>query len=158
MKEELRTCKNCGPQPLSMFYLHSGGGSRRRYHCKVCALKRSNKWTAANREASLAQHRARRKEQRLIVLRHYSGSEKPFCACCKEDVFEFLALDHKYNDGGEHRKEVGMNMVSFALKNNYPPIFQVLCHNCNMCKGTYGHCVHERVGLDKGPGRGRPRL
>jgi hypothetical protein len=139
-----------------MFYLH--GKKDRRYRCKACSLKKSNRWTAEHREMSLAQHRTRRKEQRMIVLCHYSGSDKPFCACCGEDIFEFLALDHKNNDGSEHRKQVGMNMVSFALANNYPAIFQVLCHNCNMCKGTYGHCVHEHVDMDKGPGRGRPRL
>lgn len=80
----------------------------------------------------------------MEVLQHYSGSENPYCACCKEDIIEFLVLDHKDGGGNAHREEVGANMVWFARANNYPPIFRVLCWNCNSCMGMYGHCVHEK--------------
>lgn len=29
-------------------------------------------------------------------------------------------------------------------KNNYPKGFQVLCHNCNLAKGFYGKCPHQK--------------
>jgi hypothetical protein len=139
-------CKHCGEQDASKFYFwidkRSGG---KRHRCKACALKKSNKWTNANRERSLARHRERRREQKLEVLQHYSESKEPYCACCKETIIEFLVLDHKHGGGNAHRKEVGANMVQFARANNYPPIFRVLCHNCNACLGSYGVCAHEHM-------------
>ena len=29
-------------------------------------------------------------------------------------------------------------------KNNFPKGFQILCHNCNVAKGIYGECPHEK--------------
>lgn len=76
------------------------------------------------------------------MLDHYGGH----CACCGEGAFEFLALDHINNDGQAHREEVGSGarMVEWIIKNDYPPIFRVLCHNCNQARGYYGACPHER--------------
>ena len=30
------------------------------------------------------------------------------------------------------------------IKNNFPKGFQILCHNCNIAKGHYGKCPHEK--------------
>jgi hypothetical protein len=84
-----------------------------------------------------------RKTQREKVLRHYGGS----CACCGEREFKFLVLDHKNGGGNAHRVEVRQNgggMISWAIKNNYPDLFRVLCHNCNSAIGFYGSCPHQR--------------
>jgi hypothetical protein len=76
------------------------------------------------------------------VLNHYGGK----CACCGEDTYEFLAIDHINGGGNEQRKVVGGGdgMVRWLIKNNYPEGFQVLCHNCNMAKGFYEECPHKR--------------
>jgi radical SAM protein with 4Fe4S-binding SPASM domain len=30
--------------------------------------------------------------------------------------------------------------------NNYPKdLFRLLCHNCNMARGCYGYCPHEKL-------------
>ena len=83
---------------------------------------------------------------RLDVLTHYSGGS-PRCACCGENMIEFLSLDHIYGNGSAHRRELkhrGTFTYLWARTNNYPAIFQVLCMNCNFAKGKYGYCPHQR--------------
>jgi hypothetical protein len=157
--KEFKNCKNCGDQPLSMFYKQKDCRRKSgiRYVCRACALKKSKKYTDEHKEANLSNHRARRKQQRLRVLKYYSNSETPECACCKENIIEFLVIDHKDGGGNAHRREIGHeNLVAFILKNNFPPVFRVLCQNCNSCIATYGGCAHKGAALGKGPGRGRP--
>jgi len=74
------------------------------------------------------------------VLEHYSHG-KPKCAVCGEDNFDLLVLDHINNDGKTHRLhnhiEPGTQTYVWARKNNFPPIFQVLCayhNNANQVK------------------------
>lgn len=82
---------------------------------------------------------------RLESLRAYSQGD-PVCKCCGETTLEFLALDHINGGGNVHRKSIRptgvASMYEWAKRNGYPPIFQVLCHNCNMAKGFYGRCPH----------------
>ena len=67
------------------------------------------------------------------------------CACCGETQLEFLTIDHKNNDGNKHRKEIkNANIYAWAIRNNYPPVLQILCHNCHGAKSFYGECPHNR--------------
>lgn len=82
--------------------------------------------------------------QRLTVLRHYAGSDKPICNCCKETTYQFLALDHIYGGGTQHREASGSKYIMSALiSEGFPEGYQVLCHNCNQAKGFYGKCPHQ---------------
>ena len=75
------------------------------------------------------------------VYNHY-GSK---CVCCGEKDQRFLTLDHKYNNGGHHRKKVGAGTKTYRwlIKNNFPPIIQILCWNCNCGKMmNNGICPH----------------
>ena len=86
-----------------------------------------------------------RKVKKNLVLEHY-GRE---CACCGEDEVKFLCIDHKNNDGREHRKTLkgtggGSIIIAWIIKNGFPDMFQMLCHNCNMAKGIYGECPHKK--------------
>lgn len=87
--------------------------------------------------------KAYRDSRRRRVLDHYGGA----CACCGEDTFEFLAIDHKDGGGNKHRDEVGRGnkLVDWIIVNGFPPLFQVLCHNCNHARSTHGTCPHERA-------------
>lgn len=80
------------------------------------------------------------------VLRHYGG-DPPSCACCGESAREFLAIDHVDGGGSKQRKALrmhsGTQFLGWLRKNNYPPGFRVLCHNCNSARGFYGACPHE---------------
>ena len=80
------------------------------------------------------------RQRREVALKIYSGPI-PECKCCKEKIYEFLAIDHVLGGGAKHRKEMkknGISIVNWLYKNNYPEGFQVLCHNCNMAKAFYG--------------------
>jgi hypothetical protein len=63
----------------------------------------------------------------------------------------FLSLDHIDGGGNKHRKELfgdkgesGLSLYRWAKNNGYPPIFQVLCMNCNHAKHVLGVCPHQK--------------
>lgn len=91
----------------------------------------------------------RQKQKKLEVLSHYSDG-KLECACCGEDVYEFLSIDHIGGGGNAHRKALkrgGYSFYYWLKKNGYPPGFRVLCYNCNLARGFYGYCPHEKKKL-----------
>ena len=68
---------------------------------------------------------------KMAALFIYSN-EKMCCERCGEENVDLLTLDHINNDGGRHRKADRIsNIYYWCSKNNYPPIFRVLCRNCN---------------------------
>ena len=78
----------------------------------------------------------RRKE----VIKGYGGK----CTCCGESNYEFLAIDHVYNDGKEDRKYRScQQLLRYIIKNKYPVQYQILCHNCNLSKAFHGYCPHK---------------
>jgi hypothetical protein len=83
---------------------------------------------------------------RLATMQAYGG---PICKCCGETELKFLSIDHINGGGSKHRKEYGVGggkgIYRWLAKNNYPPGFQVLCHNCNLAKGFYGSCPHTQI-------------
>lgn len=95
---------------------------------------------------------------KIRILTHYSHNQKPICACCGETHIEFLTIDHIYCNGNSHRKKIRREIKKGKLKaksgaplyrwleeNNFPEGFQVLCSNCNMCRGKNKQrfcCVH----------------
>ncbi len=83
------------------------------------------------------------------VLSHYSVNGEPKCLTCSVSEIPKLSLDHINNDGREHRdriKRPGNGMYRWVRKNGFPPIFQVLCHNCNHKK----HANLSRIGESYG--------
>jgi hypothetical protein len=95
-----------------------------------------------NREKYLG----RAKQLRQRVLDAYGNR----CMCCGETTPEFLGIDHVNNDGGAHRRELkgyGRSINRWLSMNGFPQDgrFQLLCHNCNMAKGAYGSCPHQRA-------------
>lgn len=87
-----------------------------------------------SREQRLQTKRDYYRKQRLQCLKYYSSSELPCCDICSESFVEFLAIDHKYGNGREHRKEVGggTKFCSWLINNDFPDGYRVLCHNCNL--------------------------
>lgn len=94
-----------------------------------------------------------RKKIKDQVYNAYGGYK---CNCCGETTEFFLTLDHINNDGAEHRKMINGNpkkrggnncsMYRWIIKNNYPPILQVLCFNCNCGKKINGGvCPHKTI-------------
>ena len=108
-----------------------------------------DRYQKAHPEKVRSMSRAWARKQRLIVLRHYSQSDVPFCSCCKDEHLEFLAMDHINGGGLKHRRELnnggdGSGLYRWLIRNKFPAGFRVLCHNCNLARGFYGVCPHER--------------
>jgi hypothetical protein len=136
MVTNTRVCINCKTEKqLSDFYpsKETGWGA----YCKSCCAKNYQE----HRIEFLERQKIRRIERRNICLEHYGNQ----CACCGEKTKEFLAIDHINGGGSKHRKEIGRaSIYLWIIKNNFPPIFRILCHNCNQAIGYYGICPHKR--------------
>lgn len=76
------------------------------------------------------------------------------CTCCGETRRTMLEIDHVFNDGAEHRREVaiyGKRTISAVYEDILKHIqagsqlrkFQILCCNCNASKHRNGgRCEH----------------
>jgi hypothetical protein len=86
--------------------------------------------------------------QKQYNLKHYRYIKKfvideygKVCAICGEKNFDRLSIDHINNDGGEHRKSIGikcggLNFYLWLIKNDYPVGYQTLCISCNSRKNA----------------------
>jgi len=150
-----KICSKCKIQrSLTDFYKN---GKYKHSECKECKRLREKVRYAQNPQKIYARTQAYiknnpekqrqwqrdyTKRQRAKVLEYYGKS----CACCKENNVEFLAIDHINGGGTKHLKELGIRGGSFYLwliKNNFPPEFRTLCHNCNTSLGHYNYCPHQ---------------
>jgi hypothetical protein len=104
------------------------------------ALAGAQKYRDTHRERIRLLGRNQNKKLRLECLLAYGNK----CACCGENRYEFLCIDHINGRGRAHRKDTGRYFYGWLKKNNFPGGFRVLCHNCNMSKGIYGYCPHEK--------------
>jgi len=122
-----KICPFCGSSlPVSAFGKNARRPNGLTTYCKACTniYNRRQRWA-----------------QRYEVLAHY-GRGKVACGCCGETRFEFLSLHHIEGGGKRHMQEIGFRLVRWIIRNNYPPGFGVLCHNCNFALGHYGYCPH----------------
>lgn len=98
------------------------------------------RWYWKNVSRCRAQETRYRRKLRASVLAHYGGK----CACCGESRDEFLSIDHINGGGDKHRRETKGHVFAWLKRNGFPAGFRVLCHNCNMARGFFGYCPHER--------------
>lgn len=99
--------------------------------------KASRAWAAANPEKLRAVHTAPKRE----FIAEFGGA----CQCCGEHRYEFLTCEH-LNGRKSHEKGVnGHEMYRIARNEGYPrDKYALLCANCNLAKGLFGVCPHER--------------
>lgn len=135
-------CLGCTAENRQIFLRRKANGI-----CTHCGSRQAtpSKTKCGHCQQSYNTH-ARERDRRLraIVLTHYGF----MCQCCGEAREQFLAVDHINNDGNSHRKALRKTSINpWLVRNNFPPGFQLLCHNCNMAKALYGECPHtaERV-------------
>lgn len=110
-------------------------------YMKESAKRRWSNMPDDERRRNNERAKSHSRKRRMTVIQHYGG----VCECCGENKIEFLALDHKNGDGNIHRRKVGSGnkMYKWVIDNDFPDMFRVLCHNCNMSLGLYGYCPHE---------------
>lgn len=67
------------------------------------------------------------------VYKAYGGYR---CSWCGTTDKEALTIDHVFNNGSQHRKEIGgsLNTLKWLKRHRFPAGFQVLCRNCNWSK------------------------
>lgn len=109
--------------------------------CVECGSTKDTRWSS--NEKGVICHKCEmvlyRRKVKLKVFTHYSKG-KPVCCIkdCDIDDMDMLSLDHTNDDGAAHRKQVGAKtgtfMYEWAIKNNFPPIFKVMCWNHNIKK------------------------
>lgn len=101
-------CKKCRNKFNKFRYLENPEKYRKIKHdlyysnkekYKLAERKRYKKNPEKHRESAKKAYHKRR----LLVLNHY-GNNDPKCVCCGESHLEFLALDHKDDNGSFHRK------------------------------------------------------
>lgn len=147
-----RVCLACKKDVhIDGFYKDKSRADGLNDNCKSC-VSLAHKAAYKKHKAKWGQWRGRtneydRKYNRQLrerVLAHYGRS----CACCGESTYEFLSIDHTEGGGNKHRAEhlrhKGGNLqVRWLIKNNFPPGFRTLCHNCNNAIGWYKNCPHQ---------------
>lgn len=143
-KAGTRVCVTCKQSlPRSEFYRDNSRPDFLTTRCRDC-MKEKAKHTYKKKPgyyaaASRKYHRKIREE----VIAAYGGR----CACCGDDAYEFLAIDHVKGGGLAHRRSMGGSFAGLALhvkKRGFPKDFRILCHNCNMARGFHGACPHEK--------------
>lgn len=119
-----------------------------KYREKNSEQRKNNwkEWYKLNAVEVRRKQNERSKVKRYIVIKHYSRGENK-CNCCNESNIMFLTVDHIYNNGNSHRKEIGsksgQDTYRWLIKNNFPEGFQILCFNCNLGKSiNKGICPH----------------
>ena len=107
------------------------------------------------RAADYAREHSRKVKLEVIAAYGYK------CVCCGESEPKFLSIDHIFNDGAEHRRQLveqgvlkkapyghimygSDKMYRWLKRQGYPKDrFQLLCYNCNCAKGFWGKCPHQ---------------
>lgn len=88
------------------------------------------------------------KKCKEIKKQAYAGYGGFICNCCRVTEEAFLSLDHIANDGAKQRQTKhpygGINLYRWIVANNFPQIFQILCHNCQWGKRIHGVCPHKK--------------
>lgn len=149
-KKRCSNCKKWFPATTTHFFVDKTRWDGLTHRCKRCRVDAHARWVedqTTTKKVQLKQDIRRYGRQlRQRVLRHYGGMP-PRCACCGETIVEFLVIDHIDGQGNLHRKEIGRYGEGFYYwlkQHDFPTGFQVLCHNCNMARGLYGYCPHEK--------------
>lgn len=109
--------------------------------CKICIA------TSSSKNKILKDNSIKSKAQSLNykfdVIKNYGY----VCACCGENNYQTLTIDHINNNGNLEKKDkkiFGTKFYSYLKSKNYPKDnYQLLCHNCNSCKGAYNICYHK---------------
>ena len=115
------------------------------YKDKQKKLEYDKRYRILNKKKMNENCRKRDREVKIEVLSHYSPDLK--CSCCGENHIEFLCIDHINGGGTKHRDKLsihGSQIYRWLKKNNFPPGYRVLCHNCNGSYGHFGYCPHNK--------------
>lgn len=156
-----KTCTSCSKcMPVSSFHPHKRAKFGVAAKCKKCSYQ-LQKAGQNNSPESLNARRAYHRNyynrpdkiegmRRYNIQKHKNLRDQALtaygnkCQCCGETRAEFMAIDHVDPKIKKHRNESGTKLYRLVKKLGYPKEYQCLCHNCNLAKGFYGECPHEK--------------
>jgi hypothetical protein len=152
---ETKCCTKCKRVlPITDFYKCNRTKSGLQFRCKQCTnewqkefrhsltpeqRKRYNGYSHKYKDTHPGKHSEdaakRNLRDKKEVFSHYENGEIKCRRCGITDI-RCLTLDHINGGGAQHRKQIGqgVRVYKWARHNNYPPIFQVLCMNCQFIK------------------------
>jgi hypothetical protein len=102
--------------------------------------------TAASKTHQTDERETASKKRRSIICLEMIAAYGGLCACCGEDWWEFLTIDHVGGGGNKHCKEVGSGskFYRWLKEQGWPQIgYRLLCFNCNAAHGLLGYCPHQ---------------
>jgi hypothetical protein len=120
--------------------------------CSNCNNKKERKKSRMKEISYTVLHKRNNQKYKNLkfnVFSHYKTDNKIQCSCCGVNDLDILCTDHINGDGAKHRASGelgthGQKIYSWLKRNNYPPGFRILCHNCNQSIGKYGYCPHDK--------------
>lgn len=136
-------CMECGAP-----FASSERRGRRRYCSARCHIARDNR-LARMRGIDKGSIERRRADgywsrwaagQKREALMAYGGAR---CACCGDEHFPFLTIDHIGGGGAAHRRVIRTSLYRWLRDQRYPSGFRVLCMNCNFATRFGRPCPHE---------------
>lgn len=140
----MKQCRKCGV-PLTKATWYDYEKKHGSLLCKKCRLELFRKrYHGKDHDAFIARRKGYTTELRLNVLKGMGGK----CKCCGEAELKFLGIDHIHNDGAKERREIGKGLAIYRRLRKMgfkSDRHQILCHNCNLAKGFYGECPHEKA-------------
>ena len=110
-------------------------------------IKKHGTWQQRNKDKANAKssrwYNKHKDEMFDKITKHYGDK----CICCGEVEIKFLTVDHKFDNGAEHRRTfVGhktLKTYEEIIEKNFPEEYQILCWNCNVGKAHYKICPHK---------------
>jgi len=134
------SAKGLCPRHYQKYYKYGDPNMKKAKGKNTCELEGCNNYQRKYGYCKKHYRVAMRRE----VITNYGGK----CNCCGEDKFEFLCIDHIYNDATEDKKRglKANSLLRYLIKKNFPKDrYQILCHNCNAAKQIYGLCPHRKT-------------
>ena len=136
----MKVCGNCRlGKDYAEFSKNSGAKDGLQHWCKTCYSEYLKPYA---RHYTRYYSKGNLVRQRQAAIVAYGGK----CVCCGEGQYEFLAFDHINNGrGNPPNRERTYTMLRRLRDAGWPKDeIQLLCHNCNLAKGFYGKCPHEK--------------
>lgn len=110
--------------------------------CSMCGTNKADRKPKLTCTACSQRYCGYVRKLKLAVIKGYNGA----CACCGEQLWQFLSVDHVTERGADERRrlKVGTSAGQYRrlIAAGFPPTHQVLCYNCNMSLGFFGYCPH----------------
>lgn len=115
--------------------------------CVTCGKEQAKSTSSYCISCALSHTKSRKIRVNTLREEAYAGYGGFKCVCCGVQEPCFLTLDHVDGGGRKHRAAEKLRtedeLYKWVIKNNHPPLLQVMCFNCNCGRARNGGvCPH----------------